>query len=262
MFRSVSDAITTIDGQVKVHRGLLCKVSEKMRHLVEQMEESEVQVESQGYGSAIKDLHGRLSILDDRHEPATERGLVIWSNLLYGQSMSVSSIDWAKEKHNGIIELLALRQVHKIALKYDHFDAEDASIDAIRDLLYHGIQTYFMPFAEVVIPTAANIPIITKIFMDFVVYGKHAHGFGYADFVDDCTGVPEISPATSAWLSTLAEEQKARVRQDLLRLSNEMLKMFTQKGKDERAGIPAPDLMARCRYHSHAEKGQSCYLDE
>jgi hypothetical protein len=63
-------------------------------------------------------------------------------------------------------------------------------------------------------------------------------------------------------LSTLAEEQKARVRQNLLRLSNEMLKMFTQKGKDEGAGIPAPDLMARCRYHSHAEKGQPCYLDK
>jgi hypothetical protein len=229
---------------------------------VEQTEEREAQAASQGHGSAIKDPPRQLSILDTGKEVGTERGLVIWSKFLYGQPMSVSSIDWAKERHNGLIELFALRQVHKIALMYDHLDAEDASIDAIRVLLYHGINTHFMPFLEVVIPTAAKMPVITKMFMDFVVYGKHTHGFEYADFVDECTGAPEISPATSAWLSTLAEEQKARVRQNLLRLSNEMLKMFTQKGKDEGAGIPAPDLMARCRYHSHAEKGQPCYLDK
>lgn len=80
--------------------------------------------------------------------------------------MSVSSIDWAKERHNGLIELFALRQVHKIALMYDHLDAEDASIDAIRVLLYHGINTHFMPFLEVVIPTAAKMPSLLNLVIE------------------------------------------------------------------------------------------------
>ena len=52
------------------------------------------------------------------------------------------------------------------------------------------------------------------------------------------------------------------MQKNLLRVSNEMLKKFFQKAKDDRAGIPAPDLMAQCRYHSHAAKGQPCYLDK
>ena len=53
----------------------------------------------------------------------------------------------------------------------------------------------------------------------------------------------------------------ADTQESLLHTSNELLKMFIQKGKDERAGVPEPDLMARCRYHSH-EDGQPCYLDK
>ena len=47
-----------------------------------------------------------------------------------------------------------------------------------------------------------------------------------------------------------------------LRLSNELLEMFIQKEKDERDVVPAPDLMARCRYHAHATKGQPCFMDK
>ena len=264
MLRSVSDAIITINNQVKVHRSLLLDVSDKMRHLVEQMEERQVQAASQDRGPAIDHAPGNLSVLDHTNEPGAERGLVLWSSFLYGQPMSVSLTELAKEGHDGHIELFALRQAHKIALKYDHSDAEDASIDAMRDLLYQDVPSTFMPFTEIIIPTAFIIPIITDMFTDFVVYGKHEQGFRYTGIVDACTGILEdiSDPAMSAWLMTLSEEQTARVRRDLLRLSNELLKMFIQKGKDERDGVPAPDLMARCRYHSHMAKGQPCYMDK
>ena len=154
-------------------------------------------------------------------------------------------------------ELSALHQVHKIALKYDHFDAEDASIDAIRDLLYHEIDAYTIPIM------IAKIPVIQRIFMDFVVYGNHKHGFRHTDTVSVCIGPHENgNDATSLWMKSLSEEQRAIVRQNLLRLSNQLLNMFIRKGKDDRDGVPEPDLMERCRYHAHVAKGQPCYMDK
>jgi hypothetical protein len=204
-----------------------------------------------------------LSVLDHANGPAGKRGLVLWSSFLYGQPMSVSATEWAKEGHNGIICLATLCEVHKIALKYDHFDAEDASIDAIRDLLYHEIDSYSMPFMVVMIRSAFRVPVIKKIFMDFVVYGDHKRGFRYTDVVAMCIGPHENgNNVTFPWMRNLPEEQRASFRQELLRLSNQLLNMFIQKGKDDRDGVPAPDLMARCRYHAHAAKGQPCYMDK
>jgi hypothetical protein len=48
----------------------------------------------------------------------------------------------------------------------------------------------------------------------------------------------------------------------LLRISNEFQKRILQKGKDERAGVGAPDLMSLYRHHSHVAEGQPCYLDK
>ena len=263
MPRSISDAIITIDNQVKVHRSLLLDVSDKMRHHVEQMEDRQAQAASQDHGPAIKVPPGHLSVLDHPNQPGTKRGLVLWSSFLYGQPMSVSSAEWAKEGQNGLIEFFALRRVHEIALKYDHFDAEDASIDAIRDLFYHEIDTYFKGFMEMVIAHAASTPVIKNIFMDFVVYGDHKHGFCYTDVVTACIEPHEKgNDAASFYMKGMPEERRARVRRDLLRSSNELLNMFIQKGKDGRDGVPAPDLMARCRYHAHAAKGQPCYMDK
>lgn len=105
-----------------------------------------------------------------------------------------------------------------------------------------------MPFMEIVIPTAVNIPIITNMSMDFVAYGNHTQGFQYTNLVGACTETPEKigCSATSAWLSTLNEEQKTRVRQALLRLSNELLKMFIQKGKDERDAVEPDAPSVHC----------------
>lgn len=101
------------------------------------------------------------------------------------------------------------------------------------------------------------------IFMDLVVYGSHKHCFHYTDVVAACIVPHERgSDAVSLWMKRMPEERRNRVRDDFLRLSNELLKMFIQKGKDERDGVSAPGLMARCRYHSHMAKGQPCYMDK
>ena len=234
-----------------------------MRYHVEQVEERQKQTASQDHSPAINDRLRHLSVFGHANEPIDKRGLVLWSSFLYGQPMSVSSAEWAKEGRSGISELFALRQVHKIALEYDHFDAEDASTDAIRDLLYHKIGAYSMEFMVVITRLAVTVPVINKIFTDFVVYGDHRCGFRYTDAVAACIGPHENGKdATSSWMNSVPEKWRARVRQELLHLSNQLLKMFIQKGKDDRDGVPAPDLMARCRYHAHAAKGQPCYIDK
>ena len=85
--------------------------------------------------------------------------------------------------------------------------------------------------------------IVMQLLADFVVYGEQ--GGAYADLVDANLYVT-----------------KKDTHESLMHTSNELFRMFIQKGKDELAGIPMPDLMARCRYHTHVAKDLPCYLDK
>jgi hypothetical protein len=199
-----------------------------------------------------------LRLLNHDNESGTERGLVLWSGFLYGQPMSVPPTEWPK-KHTGLEEFCGLEQVYKLSLEYDHYDAQDASIDGIRNLLYHG---HNLCWKGVVIPKFNDVPQACQMLVDFVVYGE-GHGDNFAALVD--ANIDPIDKCDDPMLRDLleaAKELEVTTHKDLLRVSNEIIKKFLQKGKDERAGIPAPDLMARCRYHAHAGKGQPCYLDK
>ena len=180
-----------------------------------------------------------LYLLDHDNEPGTERGLVLWSGFLYGHSMSVSSSDWPKN-YTALDELLALTQAHQLSLDYDHADGEDASIDAIRDLFYRA---HDLDWNEMIPTFVHDGTVIMQVLADFVVCGEQ--GDAYAELVD-------------ANMNSIHKDTHG----SLMRSSNELLKMFILKGKNERAGVPAPDLMAHCRYHSHAEESQPCYLDK
>jgi hypothetical protein len=84
-----------------------------------------------------KSLPVHVDLLDPHnYSLMTEGTLILWSRFLYGQPMTPSSND-RREFHVGVAEFEALLQVHKLSLKYDHADAEDASIDAIRDLIHY-----------------------------------------------------------------------------------------------------------------------------
>jgi hypothetical protein len=201
-----------------------------MRHLVEEAESDALR--KSGSKSNSSAVH--LCLLDNKNELGTKRGLDLWAGFLYRQPTSVHPSDWPMD-HHGLKEFYALTEVRNIAWKYDHLDAKDASLDALRDLFYHGI----------------------------VVCGEHIQGDRYTELVNACIGPPEKpGDPILQWKSDVSKEQRLLASQDLLNLTNELLKVSIQKGEDERAGVLAPDLMARCRYHLHAAKGLPCYLDK
>ena len=179
-----------------------------------------------------------LILLDHDGEPGTGRGLLLWSGFLYGRSMSVPSSDWPKN-HTALDELFGLAQALQLSLDCGHVDGEDASIDAIRDLFNSA---HDLHWKETVPTFLHDGSIVMQLLADFVVYGEQ--GGAYADLVD----------------ANLYVTNKD-THESLMHTSNELFRMFIQKGKYERAGLPAPDLMERCRYHSHAN-GQPCYLDK
>ena len=170
--------------------------------------------------------------------------------------MSVAISDWPKN-HRCIDEFNALVQVHKLGLDYDHLDAVDASIDAVRDLLHQGNDLYSPGvFTSCVI----DLPTVRQVLMDFVVYGEQ--GDHYTELVDaNIDPFDACSDSVRALLKPPIEEEEL-TRRHLLRITNELLRTFIQKGKDEPAVPTKPDLMARCRHHAHGAKDQPCYLEK
>jgi hypothetical protein len=220
-----------------------------MRHLVEaveRVEEREARATSRGDIPLIGDDEApsrHLTLLDHDNELGTERGLVLWSGFLYGQPMSIPSNDWPKN-HTARQEFHGLSQVYKLSLEYDHYDAEDASVDAIRDLLYHGQDLYFK---DVVIPDYEVVPVALQMLTDFVVYGG-GQGDRFAELIDqNIDAMAKCDDPMVRDILRMSQGGETVMYKDLLRVSNEILKKFFQKAKDERAGVPAPDLMARCR---------------
>lgn len=45
-------------------------------------------------------------------------------------------------------------------------------------------------------------------------------------------------------------------------LDQALSKKFAEEAKRKEAGLDEPDLMARCRYHLHVEKGLPCYFNK
>lgn len=166
--------------------------------------------------------------------------------------MSAPLSDWP-ENHDAVEELFALMQVHQLSVVNYHSDAEDASIDAIRDLLCNVPDLHR---DEAVPAILRDSTTALQVLADYVVYNEQ--GDRYAELVD-----ANLVPMNELDIFfRVSEERKAAKHKDLLRVSAEILKKFSQTATDERVGIPAPDLMARCRYHKHAAKGLPCYLDK
>lgn len=77
---------------------------------------------------------------------------------------------------------------------------------------------------------------LARMLMDFVVYGGLDKD--YTALIDS-----RITPIKSF--------DGRQPLEDYLRVTNELCKMFNRKANDAIAGHPLPDLMERCRYHSH-----------
>lgn len=164
-----------------------------------------------------------------------KRALELWSGFLYGQPIWSYSDD-AKVAN----DFEALVEIWNLAVTYQHYDAEDASIDAMRDMIRHHSDSLFDPFT-IVLQNCNHKDLPAKVLMDHVVFGN-------------CVSDP------GTWVNDyLAMEFDGEAIQPL---EHELCQMFLAKVEGEKAGRAPPDLTARCRYHSHMEQGVPCYLDK
>jgi hypothetical protein len=254
---------------VNVHRSLLCNVSEAMRNLVQEAEDglrsaepkkkSKFKKRSIALMESVKRDHVRPRIDLFEHEILSghERGLQLWAGFLYGQSMSIVPSEWYKDATGPQVasEYDALLRVREIALTYHHDDAEDAALDTIRDLLYHRDDMCIG--GDVLAPTPHASPL-DRMLIDFAVYREQ--GKAWTEFIDGRLGPIDCpNPALRPLFEANREQQPL---DELLRITNALCKMFIRKEADATVGSPLPDLMERCRYHTHGEKGLPCYLDK
>lgn len=170
--------------------------------------------------------------------------------------MIVPLSEWPEGPFGRVVadEYSALNWVYEIAQYFNHVEAVDASVDAIRQLLIDGADLSLTPK---VLKSSPSESSLNQMLMDFVVYGGLDKD--YTALIDS-----RIAPIESFDGLTRRDIQSARARQpldDYLRITNELCKMFNRKAEDAIAGRPLPDLMERCRYHSHGENNRACYLE-
>jgi hypothetical protein len=245
-----------INDQVSVHRSLLWDVSKPTQSLVKEAEEEHRRPASTKLlkGSARPPTY--LHLFDDHNMGECELGLKLYSDFSYGQSMGFPSSEWSKgsSSREVVRHFDALLSVHQIALWYDHEDAADAALDAIRDLLSHGGDLYC---SEDTLKTTLPDSPLNRVLMGFAVYsgqGKH-----WVALIDARTH-PIPGFEDNFILGCFEKDRKKQPLDELLRITNELCRMFVRKDVDASAGLPPPDLMERCRYHSHGQN--PCYLDK
>lgn len=125
-------------------------------------------------------------------------------------------------------------------------------MDAIRDLFYHA---HDLDWNETIPTFVHDGTTVMQVLADFVIYVEQ--GDAYAGLIEANFGY-----SNKRGIREVRQQQTAETYRSLLCSSNELLKIFIQKSKNERAGVPAPDLMARCKCHSQAGTGRPCYLDK
>lgn len=170
------------------------------------------------------------------------RPLELWAGFLYGQPMWLQGgeDDWDEESSISD-DFRTLLEVYAFAREYKHVDAQDASIDALRDIVQNHSADLLSPFTSIFIRGCHGTSRPAKMLMDHVVNGK-------------CVA------QAREWISSYNREKSWLEAAD--DLEHELCKLYLEKGEKEGAGEGPPDLMARCRYHAHIEHDQPCYLDK
>lgn len=167
------------------------------------------------------------------------RAVELWSGFLYGQPIWPSS-DYVVEE-----DFIALVQIHSFAERNKDNNAQDASIDAIRDIIRNHSSDLDDPFTHI-FDRGDIISSPAKVLMDHVVDG-------------DGDGDGEYGERVMHW-TVYHLQRTPRRDDDPGHLAQELCKMYIQKTIRESNGQASPDLTARCRYHSH-KKDELCYLE-
>lgn len=182
----------------------------------------------------------RSKLLKDEVEAITE-GYLDWTvymfldltaaskylGFLYGNPM------WVNTPGSDIGEAWdSLEAIHSLSMEYEDFDAADACLDGMREVLEYRHGDFGCPFAygQMDLNTPRG-----RLILDYMVY----RSFDIREWIDaynSCQGEHNLEEALSKTFAEAAQRKKEKI------------------GK--------PDLMERCRYHLHVEKGLPCYLDK
>lgn len=195
---------------------------------------------SKAIKSVIEDLEevidSGLSSIDTESWPGRMYNKRLWElyiGFLYGHPI------WTRSEQHSIeddFEQLALLWDDGRWDSYD-FDASDAAMDAIRELVTQHGEELTRPFnilGDWNLLDGGDTPC--EFLMDFMVYGQAGSLFGkwYDAYVSD---------------------------KDDGSIDEGLAGRFSEKADAKAEGNKMPDLMERCRYHHH-ESEEPCYLDK
>jgi hypothetical protein len=178
----------------------------------------------------------------------------MWLSFLYGHAMWVCPPEgegegegegeerwaggWDVKSFMTMQDFCALTGVHQLGLYCEDYDAVDAALDCMRNLLERYVDTFKDPFqGDLNWDGEAFETSYGRLIADYMVYKP-------CKFTE--------------WMETYSRSDWAPGED----IDKALAKRFAEKSQRKEDGIPQPDLMERCWYHLHVEKGLPCYLDK
>jgi hypothetical protein len=155
----------------------------------------------------------------------------MYLSYLYGQSMWVYPPEGEVDEQYACAEWYALTEVHELGMHHRDYDAIDAALDCMRNMLERFLDTFENPFGGEhrydgkVFETGYG-----RLIADYMVYKPCK----FKEWIEQYH--------RSGWD---AEED----------IDKALAKRFAEKSQRKVAGIAQPDLTERCRYHVHVGKG-------
>lgn len=152
-------------------------------------------------------------------------------NILYGQPM------WTYTSGDDIYnEWHALNELYQFSTGKADFDAADACVDGMRDILQEWREGLDDDPFDPNFPADLDFEAPDgRLIVDYMVH-KSCDIRKWIDAYEGCEGDHGLEEALSKKFAEEAQRKKDKIKQ--------------------------PDLMERCRYHLHVEKGLPCYLDK
>jgi hypothetical protein len=164
----------------------------------------------------------------------------MYLSFLYGQPMwvcpSKGEVDSQYALQSALDQWCALTQVHQLGLHYEDYDAVDAALDCMRNLLERYIDTFRDPFQ-------GDMSWDGKVF-------ETSYGRLIADYM-------VYKPCK---LTEWVKAYSCSDWRDSEDIDKALAKRSAEKSQRKADRTAEPDLMERCRYHRHVEKGLPCFL--
>jgi hypothetical protein len=213
-----------------------------MQERLEAYEESEQALLSESNSKGVS--HDRLCLLPDPCKLNSKRAVKMWTGFLYGQPL------WTDRGKNKVLEdLWDSIVVYNFAGAYKHDWAQDAALDAIRQMLVDNADRKACDEHDNVLGDGLGQ------MADLLRHKKRFRRL--IDLLEDFTVYGADADEIELWAKSSEHDDDANVRA----LKEELLLIFYAKAEDRNAGRHGPRLMDECRYHKHVfMEGVGCYV--